>query len=276
MAPTIDIIRHAQARHNVLSSNIRDPRLTSAGIMECLALSQDIRPFRRKVTRIFSSPLRRAIETASIGIKPIVGEDIKVILLPELQEINATPSGTGSPKERLIKKYGTSQLDMSALDDDWWHKGPETRFSQGPAKVEARALEARRRLREAARSDAAGSNTDAHILVITHGEFAHWLTEDFVGISRLSKTGWANVELRSYQFADLNGPDTDGAVLVETQESLKRRGLEESPSLSDRQLSKDIASERALAYIRWFPEYVEDDDWVDEDDGQGTVATTRP
>ncbi|KAI0378381.1 histidine phosphatase superfamily [Hypomontagnella monticulosa] len=213
MSPTIDIIRHAQAAHNIIGSDLRDPSLTEDGVEECDLLRERY-PFGHYVTHFLSSPMKRTIETAVCGIKPLVKDSIKITLLPELQEVNATPSGTGTPKSILRGLYGPGMLDMTALDEDWYIKSPGTAFEPLPNKVEARARLARALIRKIARA-AAAQDEHAHVVVVTHGEFAHWLTEDFVGIDLKWNTNWANAECRPYRFLDLYGPDDDNATLVE-------------------------------------------------------------
>ncbi|KAI2620178.1 histidine phosphatase superfamily [Hypomontagnella submonticulosa] len=213
MSPTIDIIRHAQAAHNIFGPDLRDPSLTEEGVEECDLLRERY-PFGHHVTHVVSSPMTRTIETTLCGIKPLVKDSIKITLLPELQEVNASPSGTGTAKSVLRELYGPDILDMSALDEEWYIKGPGTPFEPLPSKVEARARLARASLRKIARAAAAQSE-HAHVVVVTHGEFAHWLTEDFVGIDLKWNTNWANAECRPYRFVDLYGPDDDNATLVD-------------------------------------------------------------
>ncbi|KAI2617352.1 histidine phosphatase superfamily [Hypoxylon sp. NC1633] len=263
MAPTIDIFRHAIANHNIHGSHIPDPSLTECGLEQCVSL-YTYYPFAGKVSRIISSPLRRTIETAILGVKPMVRDDIKIELMPELQEVNASPSSTGSPVEDLSRCYG-KVVDLTTLGDFWYRKGPETPFAPDPEKVEARALVARRKIRDVARSAVASGNPDTHIAVVTHGEFAHWLTDDFVGVSERHNSGWANLEFRSYKFITLDESDRQ-ARLVEKVGSRARRGVMiNAPVYAPHmELLRGIAWSRVMLYAEEAREDAEDEE--EEDD----------
>ncbi|KAI0831553.1 phosphoglycerate mutase-like protein [Hypoxylon sp. FL0890] len=223
MAPTIDIVRHAEAFHNIAGTDFPDPPITRRGRSHQCKTLRRLYPFGNKVTHIVSSPLRRAIDTALATFEPIVEDDVPIILLPELQEINATQSSTGSEKRKLQDWFDdVPTLDMSELTEDWYLKGSDTPFAPNVEKVEARAKAARSWLRTLART----AREDAHIVVVTHGEFAHWLTNDFIGVGYGSNSGWAVCEFRSYQFANLYAPTTEDVPLVETDESLERRSID--------------------------------------------------
>ncbi|RYP16857.1 hypothetical protein DL765_004878 [Monosporascus sp. GIB2] len=262
MGPTIDIVRHAEAFHNIMGGGVRDPSLTPRGRAQCQNLALQF-PYKDRVEHVVASPMRRTIETALLGFGVVLAEGKKITLLPELQEVNSSPSSTGSPADTLRAEYGDA-VDLARLDNDWYRKGSNTEFAPDPAKVEARARRARVWLRELARTVAA----DAHIVVVTHGEFVHWLTDDFAGVSMRFNTGWYNAEFRSYEFANLDGGDTE-AALVETATSRGRRDrtvrLQNPPSNAE---FKNIAALRARQYaviaeeLEW--EDVQDDAEVDQ------------
>ncbi|OTA88702.1 hypothetical protein M434DRAFT_398946 [Hypoxylon sp. CO27-5] len=285
MAPTIDIIRHAESYHNLIGPEIPDPTITHRGERQCEALRQKY-PFGDKVAYIISSPLRRAIETALKAIKPLVDDAVELILLPELQEINASPSSTGSSKVALQFLY--KGLDLSALSDDWHLKGSDTPFAPNVEKVEARAKVARNWLRMLALKLVEDGNEDAHIVVVTHGEFAHWLTDDFIGVDYGRNSGWYVCEFRSYRFLKLDAPEAEDVEMVETHESLRRRGVDPdkpyvAPDGRDNARLKRIASitvqihERVLAEREFqrqqeletrgvVPDEESDEAWVDIDE----------
>ncbi|RYP07458.1 hypothetical protein DL764_002465 [Monosporascus ibericus] len=217
MGPTIDIVRHGQAFHNIIGGAIRDPSLTPRGKVQCQNLALDF-PYNDWVAHVVASPMRRTIETAIFGFGAVLVAGKKITPLPELQEVNSSPSSTGSPADTLRAEYGDA-VDVARLDNDWYMKGSNTEFAPDPAKVEARARRARVWLRELAHTVAA----DAHIVVVTHGEFVHWLTDDFAGVSMRFNTGWHNAEFRSYEFASLDGDDIE-AALIETATSREKRG----------------------------------------------------
>ena len=53
-----------------------------------------------------------------------------------------------------------------------------------------------------------------------HGQFLHYLTEDWVDYGNVPGTSWRNTEFRSYTFVD---GDEDNASIIETNESKERR-----------------------------------------------------
>ncbi|KAI1813574.1 histidine phosphatase superfamily [Poronia punctata] len=226
MAPTIDIIRHAEA-YNIISDQFLDPVLTPVGIAQSLALRASY-PYHHKVKRIYASPLRRTILTAQLAIPPTQKQPL--ILLPELQENSARPCDTGSPLSTLKREFragtGTGTVDTTFLlnNETWFLKSPQTQYYPSLYKVEARARIARERIRESARELA----DDERIVVVTHGAFAHFLVQDFADLKPGRGAGvWENAGVRSFQFNDrdelVEVPDGSWAELNE-EERKRQRG----------------------------------------------------
>ncbi|OTB05358.1 hypothetical protein M426DRAFT_21951 [Hypoxylon sp. CI-4A] len=254
MAPTIDIIRHAESQHNVSIKDVSDPEITNTGTAQCEILRRSY-PYSNMVTRVFSSPLKRAIDTALRSTSPAIKNRIKFTLLPELQEINCTQSGRGTSRYKLELHYSHEHLDTTELTEDWYRKGPDTAFFPDPAKVDERARVSRAMIRQAAKEAVASGKDDAHIVVVTHGEFAHWLTNDFVGTAYKLNTGWANTEWRSYQFTDVMAPQNVDVQLVETQESVERRDADPATLVTamsdhDKMIKKRLAAIRVREHGR--------------------------
>ncbi|KAI1461061.1 phosphoglycerate mutase-like protein [Annulohypoxylon moriforme] len=257
MAPTIDIIRHAEAHHNIIGSDIPDPRLTPRGLRQCLSLQNRYKNIDSgdNITHIVSSPLRRAIETGT-SIAELARKGTRITLNPQFQEVNATPSSTGTAVSKLLEQYPRSNLDAIGTAEDWYLKGPDTPFAPDIAKLETRALRARCFLLAIVRDLVKQGKQDARVVVVTHGEFAHWLTNDFVGTGYHRNSSWRNGEIRSYQFEKLDVSEGDELPLVETQESLQRRGLTAPVVLSDEEKAelKRIASIRVVSYASSYAE----------------------
>ncbi|KAI0854161.1 hypothetical protein F5Y00DRAFT_256659 [Daldinia vernicosa] len=103
-------------------------------------------------------------------------------LLADLQEISPSPNSTGVPKSSLSRRYDEKGLvEVDGLNEKWHIKGHNSPYAPQVPKVEARVRSARRHLLTLARKAIEAGKDDAHIVVITHGEFAHWLTDDFQG-----------------------------------------------------------------------------------------------
>ncbi|KAI1503346.1 histidine phosphatase superfamily [Biscogniauxia marginata] len=224
MAPTIHIMRHAEGWHNIGMTDTRDPTLTPHGRLQCAVFNTSF-PLMNEVTHLVASPMRRTIDTCILSFTP-ASDRLKIILLSELQEAGNRRSSEGSSIGRIQLRYG-ARVDTSLIDQYWLIKNKYTKWDTTVPKVEARAREARVFLRKLA---AEAGDDNAHIVVVTHSVFAHWLTEDFAG-TEAAGYDWANMEYRSYQFVDLNGQDAE-ATLTETASSCQGRGGVHWSSLS--------------------------------------------
>ncbi|KAI1121775.1 histidine phosphatase superfamily [Nemania abortiva] len=243
MGPVIDVVRHAQSTHNTTGNVwVRDPNLTPEGEKEASRLRRSY-PHMERISHIVSSPMQRAVRTALIAFEPAVLEGKKVVLLPELQETGVRPSDTGHPPE-VIERTFEPYVDTSLLDRDWCSKVQGSKYLPDMALVEARAREARVFIRELAQK----APDDAHIIVVSHGGFLHFLTEEYSGLSEEYFTTYGNASMRSFQFADLHGKDPD-AKLIETEESCELSGWPCFIDMSDDE--KELLKTYAVARVNW-------------------------
>lgn len=83
MPPTLLLIRHAQALHNVASDwSIHDPPLSKLGEQQCGELQDSLKNSKiaNEVELIVVSSMRRTLQTASIGLEWLIKEKgIKVL-----------------------------------------------------------------------------------------------------------------------------------------------------------------------------------------------------
>ncbi|KAF2971788.1 hypothetical protein GQX73_g1786 [Xylaria multiplex] len=227
MPPVIDVIRHAEATHNVTGDVYeRDPNLTMKGETQAFRLGRSY-AYMGHISHVVSSPMRRAVRTAIVAFEDVLLAGKRVILLPELQETGARPSDMGQPPNSLEAAF-RPHIDSSLLDRNWFYKGQGSKYIPDVALIEERAREARVFLRDLAQS----GPDNAHIVVVSHGGFLQFLTEDFAGLSERYFTVYGNTALRSYRFANLFGRDPD-AKLVETSWSCQRSGLPRFIDMSD-------------------------------------------
>jgi len=80
MPPTLILIRHAQALHNVAKDwSIHDPPLSTLGEQQCAELQEYLKKeeIMTKVDLIVVSPMRRTLQTAKLGLGWLI-EDKKV------------------------------------------------------------------------------------------------------------------------------------------------------------------------------------------------------
>ncbi|KAI1197900.1 histidine phosphatase superfamily [Nemania serpens] len=202
MAPVIDIVCHAESRHNIEGNHIPDPSLTDKGFAQA-AMLQNTYPFVDEVRAIISSPMRRAIQTAREAFEPLMKQGMPILLLRELQETSSRPSDTGSPWQKLREEFGL-QVDLELLCQGEWHKDATDNTTRGPDPQ--RIAEKARQARVFIRSLARNFEEDDHVVVVTHSQFVRVLIE--------GQPELGNAELVSCRFDDLFGDD-DQAILRE-------------------------------------------------------------
>lgn len=218
MGITLHLVRHAQGHHNLSKANesLHDPLLTPLGEQQCRDLRAAF-PHHDKLTHLVASPLRRTLLTCRNAFGGD-GPRATVVAQPLVQEVSAQPCDTGSAPEVLAREFG-AWVDGRLVQPGWNDKSPGSRWAPTVGSLEARSREARRWLRALGRGDDDG---DAHVVVVTHGGFLHFLTEDWEGMDISRGTGWSNTEWRSYEFVDPQGNDEEASVR-ETAESWRRR-----------------------------------------------------
>ncbi|KIH88417.1 hypothetical protein SPBR_07736 [Sporothrix brasiliensis 5110] len=231
----IDFVRHAQGFHNLCSDNLKmpDPLLTSLGEEQCATLQQVYGADNHaKVRLLVSSPLRRTLQTTLLSFAPVSQRGVRVLAVPELQEVSAMPSDVGTPRAVLEKQtdlFPADRVDLSRLHVGWTNKGPGSPYAFALPVLAARAKSARRILRDLTKDLGA----DDRVVVVTHGGFLHFLTEDYEGVDPGRGTAWKNTEWRSYEFVS---EEDDNVSLKETTESVKRRAGSEAGLTTQEQI----------------------------------------
>lgn len=183
---TIHCVRHAQGYHNLTEANheLPDPDLTPFGVFQCKELQKTF-PYHDRVTHLIASPMRRTIYTCLLGFEQEVKSGKKVVALPELQETSDAPCDTGSDPSKLKAEFDSEpwrgDVDLSLVHEGWNNKSYYTKWAPEAHKIEARAKEARIWLRELGLK----YGEDADIVVVTHGGYLHYFTEDWSGHEKL-------------------------------------------------------------------------------------------
>jgi broad specificity phosphatase PhoE len=194
MASKIYLVRHAESEHNVSKDFSQlDPALTPLGLQQAAELGE-IFPYSSQVATILTSPLRRAIQTTlsafphildrqyfEPGSKKGVENGAKLVVDADLQERSALPCDTGS--DRAVLEESFPGLNFQRLKQNWHVK--EGIYSETDEAVKERAKRVRGRLADLS-SQQEGERKD--ILVVTHGTFMKFLTEDWQ--IDLPKAGW--------------------------------------------------------------------------------------
>ncbi|KAM0347415.1 hypothetical protein ACHAPU_004936 [Fusarium lateritium] len=129
MPPTIVLIRHAQALHNV-AHNIHDPPLTEKGEGQCALLRENlVSTFSSAVDNpddmaIIVSPMRRTLQTAMLSLDWLVERGVKIEGNADWQENSAQPCDTGSPISSVSPDF--PKVNMSNVDALWPDKTSST------------------------------------------------------------------------------------------------------------------------------------------------------
>lgn len=160
MPPTLHCIRHAQGYHNLAKENeekFHDPDLTDRGRKQCERL-RDRFPYHDQIDCIVSSPIRRTIQTALIGLEPAIkSKGLKLLLAPRAQETSDKPSDTGSDLKDLHDEY-TDVLDDRRMVDEWNSNKGE--WKMDTESVEQHVIELRRWLCQ---------SEYEHVALVAHG-----------------------------------------------------------------------------------------------------------
>ncbi|KUJ17959.1 uncharacterized protein LY89DRAFT_732662 [Mollisia scopiformis] len=105
----VHFMRHAEPAHKcggIDDLTMLDPDISYNGRLQCLAFSSAIAPdLEQHVTHIFSSPMLRALTTTCIALWPLLRKGLTVHALPELQNLDMGPSGTGMNVSDLDKEF---------------------------------------------------------------------------------------------------------------------------------------------------------------------------
>ena len=98
-----------------------------------------------------------------------------MICIPELQETSDEPCDTGSEVDALQKEFDGKPVDFSLVNEGW--NSNKGKFSPDAKVVEARAQEVREWLK---------ARPEKEIVVVTHGGFLHFFTEDWSDTARFA------------------------------------------------------------------------------------------
>ena len=178
MPPIIHCVRHAQGFHNISVTNhtIHDPMLTQLGEEQCKALAKNF-PFMDRVDSVVASPMKRTVYTALYSFAPVIKDKrLKVYALPELQETSDLPCDTGSKVSDLEKEFKGQPVDLSYM-----YTPPAKAWNSKLGKWSATASAVDDRARIA--REWLYSRPEKEIVVVTHGGFLHYLTEDWMETS---------------------------------------------------------------------------------------------
>ncbi len=188
------IIRHAQSFNNALTDwteRVSDPPLTELGEQQADLLAAYLASTPAEAeqpgsgahyvnrtgfrfTRLFTSAMRRALQTAApigqaIGLQPEVWVDIHETggVFLDYHEGRGLP---GLKRAEMAEQFPSIRLSPEVDEDGWWNREQETE-EQWLARAARVAAELRDRY----------AGTDEHIGLVTHGGFAAVLLYSLFG-----------------------------------------------------------------------------------------------
>ncbi|CZT49027.1 uncharacterized protein RSE6_09808 [Rhynchosporium secalis] len=214
MAPLLYLVRY-DAHH------IRDATLTEVGKEQCARFQRTF-PLRNVIDLVHSSPLRRAIQNTILSFGPALARaEVPLLLVPNAQEVSSKTYHVGLASEDLQMKvaelfegqqlpFDIKKIDYRLVSDNWNSKVGF--WAPQREEVEKRA---------AALHSWLYTLPEMHVLLVTHGTFLHYLTEDWTGDDPKRGTAYLNCEVRQFSFA--HGSDVKKAHIVETEGGKKLR-----------------------------------------------------
>ncbi|KAF2130539.1 phosphoglycerate mutase family protein-like protein [Dothidotthia symphoricarpi CBS 119687] len=231
MPPKIHLVRHAQGEHNVIRDyTIRDAVLTDKGKGQCRDL-KSVFQHHNDIDIVIASPLRRTIQTAALCFGPTLARaEVPFILLPSLQEVTDKGCDTGLADSaadfpQILAglflegelEFDLDKIDASAVSKGW--NGKKGYWAYEKQTILKRAQDLRNWLLQ---------RPEEQILLVTHGAFAHFLTEDWDVADPMIGTAYKNCEHREFRFTTES--TADNAHLQELEASRRRRGVQEKES----------------------------------------------
>jgi broad specificity phosphatase PhoE len=146
---------------------------------------------------VTASPLRRTLYTALESFAPVFesNPDLKIIALPDIQETSDVPCDTGSDPSILKEEFKTG-VDLDLVQDGWNNKVGSSLFCNSEIastvfsawcthicleKLSGRYEPTNKALKERARAARRWlkARPEKEIVMVTHGGFLHYFTEDW-------------------------------------------------------------------------------------------------
>ncbi|KAE8322461.1 hypothetical protein BDV39DRAFT_209713 [Aspergillus sergii] len=193
-------------------------------------------PTLDNIRLILSSPQRCAIQTALLAFSSQAGDgSLQVVAWPEVQEASDLICDTGRDLHDIQAEYEKLPVDFALVESGWHIK--QGKWAPVASRLLERAQIARQWLSQ---------RPEKEIVVVSHGCFLHFLTDDWVNAVNSHATDWANAEVRSFAFA--HGMD-ESPALCETIQSRERRGLGPVALTKEQQLELQQAA--LQIWIEW-------------------------
>ena len=189
------LIRHGQSANNAtepLGPRVCDPPLTDVGQQQVRLVSQHLASSgwpgpaangdRSSLTRLYSSPMLRALQTAeaicqAIGLAVHVRTDIHEIggIWLDHDDKRGPVGLAGLKRGQIAERFPHAVLPVSIGDDGWWNRPPEDHESGS------------RRARRFAGELIEQASSDDRIALVTHGDYGDSLICALLGMPYASR-----------------------------------------------------------------------------------------
>ena len=113
--------------------------------------------------------------TALLGFPDELKRGLRIISLPEAQETADVPCDTGIDLDALNKEFDGVPVDLSLVHEGWNSK--TGKWAPDSQAIVARAKEVRQWLK---------ARPEKEVVLVTHGGFLHFLTEDWDDYNKLA------------------------------------------------------------------------------------------
>ncbi|KAF3010335.1 hypothetical protein E8E14_007920 [Neopestalotiopsis sp. 37M] len=208
MPPTLILIRHAQALHNIDGRyHLHDPDLSEIGFEQLKPLRESLmaHPLAQNAGLIVTSPMRRTIQTTLGSVDWLVAKGVKVEADADWQENSAKPCDTGSPVTALGEEFPV--VDFSSLDPVYPDKSTPagSRYAYNKKALLARGQHALRGLY---------NRPEKVIIVVSHSGFLRECISGF---------WFFNSDYRIFEFEE-RASDDQPYILKQCDETLEQGG----------------------------------------------------
>lgn len=210
---------------------MKDAQVTTFGMIQCQELNRSF-PHEQNISKIFSSPYCRALETVGMGFTSLVEKGVEVIPDCDLQDFPNTPYETGRSIKRLRNREVIQPMNVrwSDIKGKWPPRQMPDDEDSLWTICTARAAMYRRVLRnfyETAQASPRESEQDSspvEMLVVSHNGFLTHMERGFeCNHSDPQEEAWQNTQYKTFEVLPREYVDVYGLqqhfVLVETRES---------------------------------------------------------
>jgi len=111
-------------------SYYQDTPLSPLGVRQAQQLQKSRPSFVNDLDLMVVSPLTRALQTFSIGIKPHLDPEIPVLALPHAAERLYLISDVGRPASQLQQEFDSIDFETAMDDDVWWYQHTDGHYEE--------------------------------------------------------------------------------------------------------------------------------------------------